>query len=548
MLLVLPTVAVIAWWLKRRYTAAVVRLQNDAGEGAISQAEGSSHPDAAAAGPVAHPTESGPRIVRADEIPARFPDDDRSAPHLRLRARVLAVQFAGALTYWFVLVLYLVEVMTGSTNPVRLLIFIGPTMLLLILIPAVIAWALQAGLRQALVNVPAVLIVAAGLALQLSKGGWETALGSSVGYAAIAVVVSAFMRPSLRGAGLPLMTAAAVAWLVLSGLLAIGVALDDSPADAEMSAGEIAAGFALIALMLGAALWCGWRTLLELARRYSSKRFSDMQLALGMYWALLTSFIVATALRDRGYIAATGLNPELVCVGIVLIWLLWRWLQSRALRAVVQTAPPAAGVLLFLRVFKASARSERFTERFFAYWRFAGPVWMIAGPDLAGAYMEPTEFFAYIRRRLREHFVGDPRDAAARVDALDSQRDPDGRFRINELLCSNQTWQPAVLRMLAQADIILLDLREYSAERKGTRFELTEILRRAPLQKVLLLVDEKVEVTSLAREITSIWHEMAHTREAPGSLRDLQILLFGRGSSREIRGLFHASVRAASLS
>jgi hypothetical protein len=547
LLAVLPIVAAIACWLKRHYTGAVVRLQNEAASSGIAQSDSSSSCDPAPAGLLEDFAESSLRIMCAREVPSHLPDHDCGATYLALRRRVLAVQFAGALTYWLALVLFLAGVMTGLVNPVPVLVFVGPTMLLLIFMPAVIAWAFQAGVRHAFINVPAVLIVATGLALQLTKGGWETALGSAVGYASIAVAVSAFLRPSLRGAGLPLMTAAGVAWLVFTGLLAIGVALDESPEDAQMSILEIIAAFVLITLMLGAALWCGWRTLLELARKYSSKRFSDMQLALGMYWALLTAFIVASALKDQTYLALTGSSPGLVCVGIVLIWLLWRWLQSMALRGVVRTAPPAAGALLFLRVFKPSARSELFADRFFAYWRFAGPVWMIAGPDLAGAYMEPTEFFAYIRRRLREHFVGDPREAAARVEALDNERDPDGRFRINELLCSNETWRPAVLRMAARADIILLDLREYSHQRKGTRFELTEILRRAPLQKVLLLIDDNAEVTRLTGEIASIWRAIAHTREAAGSLGDLRILLFGRGSSKEMHGLFRASVRAASL-
>jgi hypothetical protein len=90
-------------------------------------------------------------------------------------------------------------------------------------------------------------------------------------------------------------------------------------------------------------------------------------------------------------------------------------------------------------------------------------------------------------------------------------------------------------------------LREYSHQRQGTRFELTEILRRAPLQKVLLLIDKKAEVMRFTREIESIWREIACTRDVAGSLSDLQILLFGRGSTAEMHGLFRASVRAASL-
>ena len=353
------------------------------------------------------------------------------------------------------------------------------------------------------------------------------------------------MRPSLRGAGLPLMTAAISGWLMFAGLYAIALAFEDSTDDVPLSALEIGRGVIELILMLGAGVWCGRRTLIELSARYSSKRFSDMQLALGMYWALLTAFLCGSVLKDQTYLAIKGLNAAWVCMGILLLWVLWRSLQSMALRAVISTAAPPVGTLLFLRVFKASNRSERFTDRFFAYWRFAGPVWMIAGPDLAGAYMEPPQFFAYIGRRLHEQFVGDPRDAAARVQALDNARDPDGRFRINELLCSRKSWQPTVLQMIARAGVILLDLREYSHQHKGVRFELTELLRGASLAKVVLLIDANEDVLPLTNEVASIWRDIGHSRNVTGELGFLQILRFGIGTDSEMYGLFRASVHAA---
>ena len=545
LLLVLPIVAALAWWLKRRYAAAIVQLQSQAGSVGTAQGNGAAGPESAATVISERLPASSPRVLLAREVTSHVADEPCGAVHLRLRRRVLSLQFASGLLYWFALVLLLAAVMAGSTNPLRLLLFVGAPMLLLVLVPALVAWALQAGVRHALINVPAILIVVTALALQLSEGGWDSELGASFGYASVAVAVSAFLRPSVRGAGLPLMTAAGIAWLIFAVLFAIALAFDDSPGGTTTSGVDILGGIILLLLILGAGMWCGWRTLIALARKYSTKAFSDMQLALGMYWALLTAFAAATVIKDRTYLAIRGMSAELVCIAIVLLWLLWHWLHSMARRAVVRTAAPAVGTLLFLRVFKPSSRSERFTDRFFAYWRFAGPVWMIAGPDLAGAYMEPTEFFAYIRRRLREHFVGDPREAVPRVEALDNARDPDGRFRINELLCSNDTWQPVVLQMIARADVILLDLREYSEQRAGTRFELTELLRRAPLEKVLLMIDVKNDVARLTNELASIWHEIIPTRGVAGDLGDLQILRFGKGSAAEMRGLFRVSAHAA---
>ncbi len=170
---------------------------------------------------------------------------------------------------------------------------------------------------------------------------------------------------------------------------------------------------------------------------------------------------------------------------------------------------------------------------------------MIAGPDLAGAYMEPDEFFKYLRGRLREHFIADPGEVAPRIASLDRLRDPDGRFRVTEVYCTADTWQPTVLEMMTRAGVILLDLRECARTRLGTHYELTEVLRRAPLQKVLVLVGSGDDVTGLRAEIESIWRDVGRSRLDGAESLELTVLQFTRSSHAEMRGLFRAAVRAA---
>ena len=59
----------------------------------------------------------------------------------------------------------------------------------------------------------------------------------------------------------------------------------------------------------------------------------------------------------------------------------------RPMNTVLASAPPRSPLLL-LRVFKPSGRSEAFMDRFLARWRFAAPVWMIGGPDLAAEVID----------------------------------------------------------------------------------------------------------------------------------------------------------------
>jgi hypothetical protein len=99
--------------------------------------------------------------------------------------------------------------------------------------------------------------------------------------------------------------------------------------------------------------------------------------------------------------------------------------------------------------------------------------------------------------------------------------------------------------MIANASVILLDLREYSEQRKGTRFELTELLRRAPLDKVVLLIDAKDDVAHFTAEVESIWQEVGGQRSDIADVGDLHVLRFSKGSNKEMHGLFRATVHAA---
>jgi len=439
LLLMLPTVGALAWWLKRRYVAAIIRLQNEAVSPGTARADSAITPEPATNVPPQTLPELPLRILPAREVPSRSNGIDDTSAARRLRRRVLSVHFSSGLLYWCAVWLFASWALASGYGGLSLgvVTFIGPAPLLALLVPAIVALVLQAGVNRRLMNVAAALLFVSGLGLLLSEGGWQSAAGFSFGYASIALLVSAFLRPSIRGAGLPLITAGIVGWLVLTGMFALALALDGSSDSADTSPIEVAVGVTALVLMLAAAVWCGWRTLMQLAVKYQAKRFSDMQLALGTYWALLTAFMLGSVLRDPVLFLFARTTPELVCVFSIVLWLVWRGVQAVVLRRAVRAAAPSIGALLFLRVFKPSKRSEAFTDRFFAYWRFAAPVWMIAGPDLSGAYLEPNEFFAYLRGRLREHFIADAGQAASRVRELDNARDPDGRFRVNELLCAN---------------------------------------------------------------------------------------------------------------
>ena len=54
--------------------------------------------------------------------------------------------------------------------------------------------------------------------------------------------------------------------------------------------------------------------------------------------------------------------------------------------------------------------------------------------------------------------------------------DPDGRYRIKEFFCYNDTWQMTMERLAAASDAVLMDLRSFSRVNQGCIFELGRLL------------------------------------------------------------------------
>ncbi|MEP7284041.1 MAG: hypothetical protein ABI696_18840, partial [Rubrivivax sp.] len=420
-------------------------------------------------------------------------------------------------------------------------------------------WAFTAGLNEARVWAAGAAATALfGVGLALAGSGGLPALIAAGTAGLMAAMMAAFLRPAVRGAGPPLVAALTIALLVFALLTGIAAALD--PDDGSPTTPrDWALGIPVLLLFLALGGGVAHRTLRRIARRYAAKRFSDVQLAQGAYWGLITVFSAGTALM-LSFEPRTGAAMEWVAAAILLLWLLWRGLQRVVLWALARRhAPPPLPALLLLRVFKPSGRSEAFSDRFLARWRFAGPVWMIAGPDLAGAYMEPDEFLAFVDRSLRTRFIADAAELPGRLVALDGARDPDGRCRVSELFCSNHTWQAAVLALMERAGVVLLDLREYTPARAGTRFELEAVLRRVALARVLVLIDAHGSPQAAQDEIQAAWQRIGAPRAGHAGHADqarraadgataaatLTLLQVGPGSAAEMQGLLRAAARAA---
>jgi hypothetical protein len=539
---------VLALVSRRLYVAAVVRLQ---GHSRVR----SSNSEPAATVP------SSLRIVVDDLADRTGPRADDAL--LKLRRRLLVLQALGDIVFWggfLVLAFFGPALMQALGHFIRTgdsdLVFTVLRMMTLtfdrdfslsgiwvstvfivgwLVVPPLVLCVGQTAARRSHVYIPVALFAMGSLVetsrVTLSSG--PVLLMMAIGVIGIGVVL--LRDPRVRGAASPLVVALATGLLACTLPVLLVEEWSGNASDAEVPFSATVALVQVAFLLVIAVSVLG--VLYGLAYFYRRKRFSDVQLASAAFWlltALAVVGMVASALRENPIASWVPAMVALPVWAFVIVFAVGRWRQR-----LLRKNPPTAGDLLILRVFKRAARSETFIDRLLSFWRFAAPVRLIAGPDLAGASIEPDEFFAFITRRLRERFVRTPTEMRAQVEGLDRQRDPDGRFRVNELFCVEETWRTTVGLLMAQAGVVLFDLREYEPGRAGTRYEMFQLMNLVPVTRVIVLLGRSDDAAAVSAELQQAW--LAMSDGSPNRLLAapaLQVCRLRSGSANEVKALF----------
>ena len=279
---------------------------------------------------------------------------------------------------------------------------------------------------------------------------------------------------------------------------------------------ELAVYYGVFMVMVLPVGWVAWRLLQYLAARFEQKRFSDVQLVVDCWWLIVTADEVVTNFSTRyglGGIAAgiAAFAAYRISVALALAWLPNPQLDDPKKR------------LLLLRVFGYQARTETLFDRVAQQWRFHGPVQMIAGVDLAMRTADPGDMLAFVGGRLDERYVATPREAGHRVGGLDMQRDPDGRFRVNEVFCHDDTWRSTLQALLDTTDIVLMDLRSFSSANAGCVFELEQLVSRLPPEKIVFVYDQTTDLRLLGTCLADGLERGGHGAPAGGPISCVRV-------------------------
>ena len=277
----------------------------------------------------------------------------------------------------------------------------------------------------------------------------------------------------------------------LGGLqLTRGLAMTRTGSELVIRAG-LSVGFVLLALPTG---WIAWRCLAATARGFETKRISESELLVNVWWVMFVSAFVIDYINVYGWSWPPFAVAFVTCAAFAVLY-------RQVLRRMLPASRPPRRTLLLLRVFADVSRTERLFDRVAARWRWLGAVTMIAAPDVAARTVDPSDFLEFVTGRLHARFVKSGDELGGRLQQLDGEPDPDRRYRVSELCCQADTWRAAVVGLIDRADAVLMDLRDFSTKRGGCAFELQQLGQRLDPRRLVLAVDDSTDREFLAANL-----------------------------------------------
>lgn len=248
------------------------------------------------------------------------------------------------------------------------------------------------------------------------------------------------------------------------------------------------------ALVAGSALWLLGLAVLStqgiaLARLRLSGHFLRVAVAV-----LSGSFVLLLIHQHSDHPELTWLLPALAVTGIGAEWF--------AFRAFVGDAPERSLEILFLRPFAHGSQRAKLLRCLAGNLEFSGRVHLIAGPDTAAMTVDPTTLLAFLLGRLRGVFVRTRHEASS---VLRRNASPlmacDGRYPSTVLYTSGDVWKDVVAAMAQRADLIVVDGRDFSANDRGTAFELRLIKELDLTMRTVVLTSDGSDLKRI-RELT----------------------------------------------
>jgi hypothetical protein len=357
------------------------------------------------------------------------------------------------------------------------------------------------------------------------------------------VLLLVFLNRRIRAVGplvLAFMTLAVAGSQLVLSIVGSDLGLLRSITGLGLSIGLRAGGIFIGLMVLGFIAFglAGWLTLRWIGHRYERKNISDQSITLDAIWLFLG---VAQSISLLIFEGVAWILSGLLA--FVIYKIVVRGGFTLLNREVSTGENPR---LLLLRVFSLGRRSERLFDALAKSWRHVGSIRLIAGPDLATTTVEPHEFLDFLGGKLARRFIDGPKALDLRISEADLEPDRDGRFRVNDFFCHDDTWRMVLSRLVSESDAVLMDLRGFSPQNRGVAFEINEVVNVVPLERVVFVVDDTTDERFLEQTVQESWDQMRPTSPNRASTSGgLRLFRFTGSRGGELRRLLRAMCGAA---
>jgi hypothetical protein len=129
---------------------------------------------------------------------------------------------------------------------------------------------------------------------------------------------------------------------------------------------------------------------------------------------------------------------------------------------------------------------------------------------------------------------------------MDTRPDWDGRFRVTDFFCHDDTWKMVLARLIGESDAVLMDLRGFNQRNAGCSHEIEELLNIARLRRVVFVVDSTTDVAFLEGVAKAGWSRLR--TDSPNREREssqLRLFRFTGSDSAELAQLLRWICAAA---
>jgi hypothetical protein len=280
----------------------------------------------------------------------------------------------------------------------------------------------------------------------------------------------------------------------------------------------------------------GWLTLQLLKWLYLHKRQSGQSLVIDPIWLIFGYFTSAYMVFESpwwilSFVVAFALYKIVTWTGFYFLYRKRKNVKGRE--------------LLLLRVFSLGKRSEQLYSAIARVWRYVVNIRFITGPDLATSTVEPHNFLDYISGRLRHHFIDSAETLERRIHDADVFPDLDGRYRVHDFFCYDDTWKMVLSRLAKDSDVILMDLRNFSRTNAGCVFEINELINHVSLKSTVFVIDKTTDEAFLRESIESASQRLGSDSPNRGSCTEVHLFHYDETRSRGFDSLLRALSAAA---